>query len=47
VLGELGVEAYYTFGPGVAGVVGQSELLRTTARDALSPIVGRVRKLSF
>jgi hypothetical protein len=47
VLGELAVETYYTFGPGVAGIVGQSELLRTTARDALSPIVGRVRRLSY
>jgi len=46
-LGELAVEAYYTFGPGVAGMVSQSELLRTTARDALSPIVAWVRRLSF
>ena len=47
VLGELGVEAYYTFGPAVAGVVGQSELLRRSARDALSPLVTWVRSLSF
>ena len=47
VLGELAVESYYTFGPAVAGVVGESELLRATARDALAPIVARVRKLSF
>ena len=47
VLGELGVEAYYTFGPVVAGVVGRSELLRDSARDALSPVVARVRSLSF
>ena len=46
-LGELAVEAYYTFGPGVAGLVSQSELLRTTARDALSPIVAWVRRLSY
>ena len=39
VLGELAVETYYTFGPAVAGVVGESELLRATARDALRPIV--------
>jgi hypothetical protein len=46
-LGELFVEGYYTFGPGVAGVVSQSELLRATARDALSPVVAFVRRLSF
>jgi hypothetical protein len=46
-LGELFVESYYTFGPGVAGVVSQSELLRATARDALSPVVAFVRRLSF
>ena len=45
VLGELAVEAYYTFGPPVAGVVGESDLLRATARDLLTPIVTRVRAL--
>ncbi len=39
VLGELFVQAYYTFGPPVAGVVGESELLRATARAALAPVV--------
>ena len=43
VLGELFVEGYYTFGPPVAGVVGESELLRESARDALAPLVDRVR----
>ena len=43
VLGELFVESYYTFGPPVAGLVGESELLRATARTALQPIVGFVR----
>ena len=43
VLGELAIEAYYTFGPAVAGVVGESELLRATAREALEPIVRFVR----
>lgn len=43
VLGELAVETYYTFGPPVAGVVGESDLLRATARDLLGPIVARVR----
>ena len=47
VLGELAVETYYTFGPAVAGVVGESELLRATARDALAPIVGFVRHMAF
>lgn len=43
VLGELAVEAYYTFGPAVSGVVGESDLLRATARSILDPIVDRVR----
>ena len=46
-LGELAVETYYTFGPAIAGVVGESDLLRSTARDALRPIIERVRRLSF
>lgn len=47
VLGELAVEAYYTFGPPVAGVVGESELLRWTARSVLDPIVSWARGLHF
>jgi hypothetical protein len=47
VLGELAVETYYTFGPPVAGVVGESDLLRETARDFLGPIVDRVRGLRY
>jgi hypothetical protein len=47
VLGELAVEAYYTFGPPVAGMVGESDLLRTTARDVLTPIVGWARGLRW
>jgi len=47
VLGELAVETYYTFGPPVAGVVGQSELLRATARAALAPVVARVRRVTY
>ena len=43
VLGELAVETYYTFSPAFAGFVGESELLRSTARDLLEPIVSRVR----
>lgn len=43
VLGELFVESYYTFGPPLAGVIGESELLRATARSALQPIVSFVR----
>jgi hypothetical protein len=45
VLGELAVETYYTFGPPVAGIVGESDLLREAARDALTPIVSWVRGL--
>ena len=44
VLGELVVQAYYTFGPSVAGVVGESDLLRATARAALAPVVGFARR---
>ncbi|HLL22598.1 MAG TPA: fibronectin type III domain-containing protein [Kofleriaceae bacterium] len=47
VLGELAVEAYYTFGPAVAGVVGESELLRATARAVLDPLVETVKVLRF
>ncbi len=46
VLGQLAVSAYYTFGPTLAGVVGESELLRSTARTALEPVVSRVGGLS-
>jgi hypothetical protein len=47
VLGELAVEAYYTFGPALSGVIGESELLRATARGFLAPLVdaaGRYRR---
>jgi hypothetical protein len=47
VLGELAVETYYTFGPAVAHVVGESELLRATARAVLAPVVAVVRRLAF
>ncbi len=43
VLDELAVETYYTFGPAMAGVVGESDLLRATARELLAPIVSRAR----
>jgi len=43
VLGELAVQTYYTFGPAVAGVIGESELLRASAREALAPLVRFVR----
>ena len=45
VLGELAVETYYTFGPTVAGVISESELLRATARGVLRPVIGAVRTL--
>ena len=47
VLGELAVETYYTFGPPVAGVVGSSEILRTTAREFLAPIVATVGRFMY
>jgi hypothetical protein len=47
VLGELAVETYYTFGPSLAGVVGESELLRYTAREVLKPIVERVKRWTY
>ena len=45
VLGELAVEAYYTFGPAPAGIIGESELLRATAREMIAPIVRYARSL--
>ena len=47
VFGELAVEAYYTFGPAVAGVTGESDLLRASARRVLAPFVERVRGLAY
>ena len=47
VFGELAVEAYYTFGPAVAGAIGESDALREAARAALRPLVERVRRLAF
>ena len=46
-IGELAVETYYTFGPALAGVVGESELLRASARAALAPVVERVRAFTY
>jgi hypothetical protein len=47
VAGELLVEAYYTFGPALAGLIGESEELRGLARDVLDPLVDWVKELSF
>jgi hypothetical protein len=47
VLGQLAVSTYYTFGPAVAGVVGESDLLRASARAALSPVIETVRGLAY
>lgn len=41
--GELAVETYYTFGPALAGLIGESDLLRATARETLAPVVSKVR----
>jgi hypothetical protein len=46
-LGELAVETYYTFGPSLAGVVGESDVLRATARAALRPIIERVKRFKL
>ncbi len=46
-LGELAVETYYTFGPAVAGIIGESNLTRATARAALAPVVALVRDFRF
>lgn len=47
VFGELAIETYYTFGPAVAGVVGESEMLRHTVRTLLAPLIARVRDLTY
>jgi len=47
VAGELLVEAYYTFGPALAGLIGESEELRGLSRDALAPLIEWVKELSF
>jgi hypothetical protein len=46
-LGELAVETYYTFGPALAGVIGESDLLRTTARAGIAPLVARLKPLAY
>ena len=46
VAGELLVEAYYTFGPALAGLVGESDELRGVSRDVLDPLVDWMRDLS-
>jgi hypothetical protein len=47
VLGELFVESYYTFGPAVAGLVGESDDMRVTARQALAPLVAWVKRFTL
>jgi hypothetical protein len=47
VFGQLAVSTYYTFGPAVAGVVGESDLLRASARAVLAPVVSTVRDLAY
>jgi hypothetical protein len=47
VLGELAVASYYTFGPAVSGVIGESDLLRTSVRTVLAPIIAWVRALAY
>ncbi|MBX3162097.1 MAG: hypothetical protein KF773_39405 [Deltaproteobacteria bacterium] len=43
ILGELAVSTYYTFSPVLASTIGESELLRASARGFLRPIVDRLR----
>jgi hypothetical protein len=47
VLGQLAVGSYYTFGPALAGVVGESDLLRATARALLAPVIRAVRATAY
>jgi hypothetical protein len=44
-LGEVFVEAYYTFGPALAGVIRPSDTLRAIVRAALDPVIDRARAL--
>jgi hypothetical protein len=46
IVGELAIETYYTFGPAFAAAIGESDLLRTVARELLAPVVAWVRRLS-
>ena len=43
VIGELAVEGYYTVGPALSQAIGESDLLRATARHFLAPIVNAVK----
>jgi hypothetical protein len=45
IVGELAIETYYTFGPALAGAVGESDVLRQTARELLRPLIAWVRRL--
>jgi hypothetical protein len=47
VWGELAIESYYTFGPALAGLIGESDVLRQTARTALEPVVSRVGAIKY
>lgn len=47
VLGQLAVGTYYTFGPALSGVIGESDLLRASARAMLDPVVRIVRSLAY
>ena len=44
---ELAIEAYYTFGPALAGLIDESEDLRGIARGVLDPVVDVVREQSY
>jgi len=43
-IGEILVESYYTFGPGLAALIRPSDPLRSLARTALGPVVSFARE---
>lgn len=45
VVGEILVQAYYTFGPAVAALIAPSDTARRAARAGLGPIVDSIRSL--
>jgi hypothetical protein len=45
VIGEILVEAYYTFGPSVAALIAPSDTARRAARTGLAPLVDSIRGL--
>ncbi|MGE3543818.1 MAG: CFI-box-CTERM domain-containing protein, partial [Kofleriaceae bacterium] len=46
-LGQLAISSYYTFSPSIAGIIGESELLRETTRGLLEPMISSLRGHAF